>query len=273
MSLARTKSQLNTNLVTLSMYRNLLYYKYVPIKAPELFKEKHKQQCVELGLKGKILVSHEGINGCVSGTFEATEAYMKLMHEDERFHDMQFKIGETEGHTFTKMLVKTRPEIVTFGTDVSLENSAPYIEPEELKSLLDAGEDIVLIDARNKYEADYGTFENAIVPDIQVFSKFPEEAKKWEDLKDKQIVTFCTGGIRCEKASAFLRENGFENVRQLHGGILTYAEKVGGDHWDGKCFVFDERVAVGMDCGCGFEPNKEDSSGDDPVAFKKALGY
>jgi UPF0176 protein len=146
--------------------------------------------------------------------------------------------------------VVVRDEIVTLGlkklsADVHLENRAPYIEPEELLQLYENQEDFIIVDARNKYEADIGTFKNAVVPDIKTFREFPEYASQHlKKFKDKPIVTFCTGGIRCEKASAFLKENGFTNVRQLHGGIHRYSDQVGGKNFDGKMYVFDNRVQV-----------------------------
>ena len=122
-----------------------------------------------------------------------------------------------------------------------------YIEPKELKQRLDKGEKIVLIDARNKYETEIGKFKNAIDPEIEVFSEFPKAMSKLKALKNKTIVTYCTGGIRCEKASAYLVKQGFKDVYQLHGGIIKYGQDCGNSHWDGKCFVFDRRGAIDID--------------------------
>ncbi len=254
------------------MFRNLLFYKYVRISDPEGFRDDHRVLCKSLGLLGKIIVSGEGINGSVSGSVEDTQTYMDTLRADDRFSDIDFKEGFADAHTFNKMIVRVRPQIVTFGVDVDISKKADYIEPEELKQLIDSG-DVILLDARNKYEAQVGTFKDAIVPDINVFKDFHNWVDDNMHLKDKPIVTFCTGGIRCEKASAYLKEKGFTNVKQLHGGIITYGKKCGSAHWDGSCFVFDQRHAIPLDdCGC-LQSLSDVPSDDEPVAFKRALGF
>jgi UPF0176 protein len=234
--------------------RNLLYYKYVEIADPAEFQKQHMQLMLDLGLKGKVLVAHEGINGCITGTEEATEQYKAALWSDARFADMEFKEGLTSEHGFKKTIVRVRSEIVTSKTTVNLHNKAPYIEPSELKTLLENNEEVILLDARNNYESAIGKFKNALTPDIPVFREFNEYVDTLEHLKDKPIVTYCTGGIRCEKASAVLKEKGFSNVRQLHGGIIRYGEEVGNEHWEGKCFVFDTRGAINIDPAKQSEP-------------------
>ncbi len=250
------------------MYKNVLFYSFTPIPDPIGFRDDQRIFTKELGLKGKILVSEEGINGNVSGPAEATEKYVAFLQET--FPGIDCKIGQTQEHNFSKMIVRYRKEIVTFGVPVSLENKAPYIEPEELKALLDSGEKLVLLDARNEYEASLGTFSGAIVPDTLRFKEFPRFVDEQLSVdKDAPIVTFCTGGIRCEKASAYLREKGFTNVRQLHGGIIRYGEVVGADHWEGKCFVYDERLALDMSAISEVHNNQENTCSVNPVYFKK----
>jgi UPF0176 protein len=168
------------------------------------------------------------------------------------------------------MVVKARPEIITLNKDVDMNQKGEYIQPEELKALLDNNEDIILFDGRNQYEAKFGTFHGAITPDVNTFKEFPEFiANNLQDKKDKTIVTFCTGGIRCEKLTAYMKQEGFSNVKQLHGGILTYGKEVGGKHWDGECFVFDERLSVDMNNVDKVHENKENTASHNPVYFKE----
>jgi UPF0176 protein len=227
--------------------RNLLFYKYVEIEDLVAFRESHLAVLRQLHLKGKVLIAHEGINGCVTGTEEETAAYKQLLWADPRFSDLEFKDTEAPAHGFRKTIVRIRPEIVTSKTTVNLQNKAPYITPQELKETLDKNEDVILLDARNNYESAIGRFKNALTPDIVTFRQFTDVADQLRHIKDKPIVTYCTGGIRCEKASAVLKERGFTNVRQLHGGIIKYGEQVGSTHWEGKCFVFDTRGAINID--------------------------
>lgn len=252
------------------LYRNILFYEYARVKDPDAYRFELKELCQDLGLLGKIIVSREGINGNVSGSMVATTEFMHAL--TQTFPEIDFKQGLSDDHTFTRLVLCVKQEIVSFKHPVSLDNKAPYIAPKQLKALLDAQEDVVLLDARNSYESEIGTFKKAIAPDIQVFKEFVHVAQDLADIKDKPIITFCTGGIRCEKASAYLREQGFTNVRQLHGGILSYAKECGGAHWEGKCFVFDERLAVNMDNSEALHPNVERSNERRAVYFKRALG-
>ncbi|HZG72248.1 MAG TPA: rhodanese-related sulfurtransferase [Chondromyces sp.] len=230
-------------------YRVLLYYMYVPIEDPEAFAKQHLKFCKELGLKGRILVGEEGINGTVSGTIEQTDQYMKVMKEDPRFAEMVFKIDEVEGHTFKKMHVRPRKEIVTLQLDEDVnprEWTGNYLSPKEFYEAMQQ-EDTVIIDARNDYEYDLGHFRGAMRPDIQAFRELPQWVEEHkEELEGKKILTYCTGGIRCEKFSGWLKKVGFDDVNQLHGGIVTYGKdpEVQGRLWDGQCYVFDDRISV-----------------------------
>jgi len=225
--------------------RVLLYYKYVEIDSPGKFKAKHLKDCLELGLKGRILIAKEGINGSVSGTFEQTEKYRKLLTSDERFNDIEFKEDKALMVPFKKMVVKVRPEIIKFQQDVDLNGKGKHISSEEFLNLYNSGEDIVILDARNEYEWQVGKFKDAVTLPIENFTEFPEAVDDFEDLeelKDKKVVMYCTGGIRCEKASAYLVKQGFKDVSQLHGGILTFGKKFPDTVWEGTCFVFDKRL-------------------------------
>ncbi|WP_010529358.1 rhodanese-related sulfurtransferase [Lentibacillus jeotgali] len=232
-------------------YQVLLYYKFVPIDDPVLFSEKHLEFCQELGLKGRILIAHEGLNGTVSGTVEQTEKYMKAMHQDPRFANMTFKIDNHDRHAFKKMHVRHRPEIVslklTEDEDINpMENTAKFLSPKEFYEAMQ-DEETVILDARNDYEYDLGHFRGAIRPDIEAFRELPDWIRENKDqLKDKKVLTYCTGGIRCEKFSGWLMDEGIGDVGQLDGGIVTYGKdpEVQGELWDGKCYVFDQRISV-----------------------------
>ncbi|GIP32751.1 rhodanese-related sulfurtransferase [Paenibacillus sp. J2TS4] len=230
-------------------YRILLYYKYVSLPDYEQFAAEHLRYCKELGVKGRILVAKEGINGTVSGTIAQTEQYMRDMHNNPLFHDMVFKIDEAEGHAFKKIFVRPRAELVTFRLDKHLdpnEITGKRLSPAEFHEKLQQ-EDVIVLDGRNNYEFDIGHFRNAIRPDVEAFREFPEWIRKnMSQYKDKPILTYCTGGIRCEKLTGFMIEEGFKEVYQLDGGIVTYGQdpQVKGRLFDGKCYVFDERISV-----------------------------
>ncbi|WP_077624124.1 rhodanese-related sulfurtransferase [Sediminibacillus massiliensis] len=230
-------------------YQVLLYYNYVHIEDPEQFASEHLRFCKELGLKGRVLVANEGINGTVSGTVEQTNEYMETMHNDPRFADMVFKVDEADGHAFKKMHVRPRPELVTLRLEDDVnpkETTGQYLSPKEFYEAMQ-DEDTIVLDARNDYEYDLGHFRGAIRPDIETFRELPEWVQEnKEKLEGKKVLTYCTGGIRCEKFSGWLKKEGFEDVGQLHGGIVTYGKdpEVQGELWDGQLYVFDERIAV-----------------------------
>ena len=231
----------------------LLYYKYTPIELAQKFAYDHLKLCKELGLKGRILVADEGINGTVGGPKEITDKYIRIMHADKRFADMEFKISEGSVGSFKKMFVRYRPELVTLAIKDPNDPAATinpnvdggtYLEPEELKKMYDRNEDFVIIDMRNGYEAKIGKFKNAVTLPMRVFKELPKLVEDLKKYQDRKVVTYCTGGIRCEKASALLKKRGFKNVYQLHGGVAVYGQKFPDDYWEGKLFVFDERMAV-----------------------------
>lgn len=233
----------------MSEYRVLLYYKYVPIDNPEEFTKEHLALCKELGLLGRILISHEGINGTVSGMVEQTDKYIEAMRQDPRFSDTIFKIDEADGHAFKKMHVRHKKELVNLSLedDVDpLEITGKHLKPTEFyKEMQDPN--TIVIDARNDYEFDLGHFRGAIKPEIETFRELPQWIKENKDmLEGKKILTYCTGGVRCEKFSGWLLKEGFEDVSQLDGGIVTYGKdpEVQGELWDGQCYVFDQRISV-----------------------------
>ncbi|MED3688039.1 rhodanese-related sulfurtransferase [Peribacillus butanolivorans] len=230
-------------------YRVLLYYLYVPIENHEEFAAEHLAACKELELKGRILVASEGINGTVSGTIEQTNQYMDMMRSDSRFADIVFKIDEADGHAFKKMHVRPKNELVTLRLEDDInpnQTTGNYLSPKEFfKQMQD--ENTVVLDARNDYEYEIGHFRGAVKPDITNFRDLPDWVRENKQMfEGKKILTYCTGGIRCEKFSGWLVKEGFEDVSQLHGGIATYGKdpEVQGDLWDGQMYVFDERIAV-----------------------------
>ena len=230
-------------------HRVLLYYKYVPIEDPEIFAEEHLEFCKGLGLKGRILIGSEGINGTCSGTIEQTQKYMDAMHADERFSDMVFKVDEAEGHAFRKMHVRHRKEIVNLSLEEDVdpnELTGEYLEPAEFLEQMQR-DDVVVLDARNDYEYDLGHFRGAIRPEVETFRDLPEWVREnREKFEGKKILAYCTGGIRCEKFTGWLKREGFEDVAHLHGGIVSYGKDpvAKGQLWDGQCYVFDNRIAV-----------------------------
>ncbi|MCK8487778.1 rhodanese-related sulfurtransferase [Paenibacillus sp. MBLB2552] len=230
-------------------YRVLLFYKFVRIEDPAAFTAEHLQYCKELGIKGRILIAAEGINGTLSGTVEQTEKYMNDLRANPLFADIVFKIDEVEGHTFKKMFVRHKEELVTFRYEEELDPnviSGKRLSPAEFYEQLQM-DDVIVLDGRNDYEYDIGHFRRAIRPEIDSFREFPEWIRQnLGEHKDKKILTYCTGGIRCEKLTGFLLNEGFNDVAQLEGGIVTYGKdpQVNGRLFDGKCYVFDERISV-----------------------------
>lgn len=226
-------------------YINLSGYKFTKLSNLEETQHYLLTTCQELGLKGTILLSEEGINAFVCA----------LPHQVAPFEEsiktvvgeIAFKQSPSDDVPFGKMLVKIKPEIITFGVDSidPIDKPAPTISAMEFKAWLDNGKEVVILDTRNDYEVEVGTFKNAIHLNIDHFRQFPEAVSKLpQEYKHKPVVTFCTGGIRCEKAAPFLLEQGFTEVYQLDGGILKYLEETQGAHYEGECFVFDNRVAV-----------------------------
>ena len=229
-------------------FQTLLYYCYSPIENAEQFAADHLKFCKSLNLVGRIIVADEGLNGTVSGTAEACKAYMDAIHADPRFAKTDFKIDEVEEPSFIKMHCRYKSEIVYSGLrDPNVidpnKETGKHLEPAEFLEMKDR-DDVVILDVRSDYEHNLGRFKNAVTLDIENFRDFPQKINELAQYKDKKILTYCTGGIKCEKASALLLKEGFKDVYQLHGGIIKYGKEVGGKDFEGKCYVFDNRVAV-----------------------------
>ncbi|MEK4628141.1 MAG: rhodanese-related sulfurtransferase [Solibacillus sp.] len=230
-------------------YQVLLYYHYTTIEDPAAFSVEHLAFCKEIGLKGRILVANEGINGTVSGTIEQTEAYMQKMKADPLFDGIVFKIDVVDNHAFKKMHVRPRPELVNLGLEEDVnphELTGRYLTPEQFMNEMQ-DENTVILDVRNTYEYDVGHFRGAIRPEVQNFRDTPQWVRENRELfEGKNVLTYCTGGIRCEKFSGWMKREGFGDVGQLHGGVATYSKdpSTKGQLWDGQMYVFDERLTV-----------------------------
>ena len=229
-------------------YNTLLYYCYSTIADAELFAAGHLKFCKSLGLTGRIIVAEEGLNGTVSGAEDACKTYMDTLHADPRFAAIDFKVDVVDAPSFVKMHVRYKSEIVHSGLrDPNIINpqqkTGKHLEPKEFLAMKGA-EDVVILDVRSNYEHNLGKFKNAITLDIDNFRDFPAMINNLAQYKDKKVVTYCTGGIKCEKASALLLHEGFTDVYQLHGGIIKYGKEAGGEDFEGKCYVFDNRLSV-----------------------------
>lgn len=231
------------------MYIIITGYKFISFDIVELntLRDELRRNALALEIKGTILLSTEGMNLFVAGLPKAIDAFKKTLTAFSAFQDFQFKESQSEVLPFSKILVRIKNEIIAMGhEEVKPEHvTAPYIEAETLRQWYEEQRDFVMLDTRNDYEVAVGTFENAVELNIENFRQFPDAVKMLPtDMKDKPIVTFCTGGIRCEKAAAYMQQQGFNQVYQLKGGILGYFEKMGGAHYQGECFVFDKRLTV-----------------------------
>ncbi|MFM0224502.1 sulfurtransferase [Paraburkholderia dipogonis] len=235
---------------------NLSSYHFATIEDTAAWRPLVTERCNALGLKGTILLAPEGINLFVAGTRENADAFIDYIRHDAlfdgKFVNLQFKESLSDKQPFTRMLVKLKREIITMKKPAIRPElgRAPFVDAPTLKHWLDRGHDdqgrpVVMLDTRNAFEVDVGTFDNALDYRITKFSEFPEVIEQNRaDLEGKTVVSFCTGGIRCEKAAIHMKEVGIENVYQLEGGILKYFEEVGGAHYHGDCFVFDYRTAL-----------------------------
>src|SRR3954467_10957361 len=229
---------------------NIAAYKFASLDNLRRRRERLQLLCKQWDLKGTILVSHEGVNLFIAGGGQEIESLLSELRSWPGLADLQAKYSETDHQPFRRMLVRLKKEIIAFGVEGinPAQRTSPKLQARELKRWLDEGREVTLLDTRNDYEVKLGTFKNALPIGINHFREFPQAVSRLPpDLKKQPIVMFCTGGIRCEKAGAFMERQGFESVFQLDGGILEYFEEVGGEHYDGECFVFDQRV--GLDPG------------------------
>ena len=235
----------------MNKYKVISFYKYVKIEDPESLAKDHLNWCMQNNIKGKVYLANEGINGSVFGDNQTTARYKNQLKSYKIFEDIWFKETATDKIAFSKMHVRVKQEIVNSGLmKTKLKNTAPKLTPDQLLKFYEDKKDFVIVDARNWYESKIGKFKNAITPQITHFREWPKVVDSLNDYKDKTIITYCTGGIRCEKASAYMREKGFKNVYQIDGGILNYIQKFPDTYWEGGMFVFDDRRV--------FEPNTKE---------------
>jgi len=226
---------------------NIAGYRFVDLDDRDELQAMFRSLCLDLGIKGTVLLAPEGINFFLAGPEASIEGFTAFLEQDARFRGIPLKVSSTDYQPFNRLNIRKKNEIISVGLDHvrPVDFTGPEIEPQDFKAMLDAGEPVHVLDTRNDYERRLGTFDNAIDLNIRTFRAFPQAIQQLPaSMKDEPVVMFCTGGIRCEKASAIMLEAGFTNVKQLKGGILGYFEAVGGAHWHGDCFVFDQRVAV-----------------------------
>lgn len=242
-------------------YKIILFYKYVFISDPEVVAQRQREICEKLGLKGRCIIASEGINATFEGTEENIKEYIKELEKDERFLNIHFKLSYGTGFAFPKLSIKVRKEIVSLHLGVCdidpNQITGKRLKPEELHewfmenkaaSAQGFGEpkEFYIVDMRNAYEHKVGHFENSILPPIENFRDLPKVVEQIAHLKNKTVLTVCTGGVRCEKASGFLIKEGFTDVYQLDGGIVSYMEKYPNEDFQGKLYVFDGRVTMGF---------------------------
>lgn len=237
------------------MQKIILYYKFVPIADPEAVRLWQKALCEKLNLRGRIIISTHGINGTLGGDIKDLKAYVKESKGFKPFKTTTFKWSEGAREDFPKLSVKVRDEIVTFGAADELRvdeqgvlGGGKHLKPAEVHKLVkDRGDEVVFFDGRSSYEAQVGKFKNAVVPEVRTAKDFIGEldSGKYDELKDKPVVTYCTGGIRCEILSSLMKNRGFQEVYQIDGGIVKYGETFGDDGlWEGSLHVFDKRMGM-----------------------------
>lgn len=237
------------------MVTNIAAYHFTPIARPEAFADEIRERAEQLALRGSVLIAGEGVNLFLAGGAEAIEAFLAPLRADPRFAGLRVKYSHSAQVPFARLKIKVKPEIISFrrpGTTPE-DARAPTVAPHVVARWLEQGHDddgrrVVMLDTRNAQEVAYGTFAGALTLPIDKFTELPAALEPHRDaLKDATVVSFCTGGIRCEKAALWMQAEGMDNVLQLDDGILGYFEQVGGAGYDGACFVFDERVALRPD--------------------------
>lgn len=232
------------------MQQILLYYKYIHIEDPESVMKSQRQICESLNLKGRIIIAKEGINGTVEGFIDDTEKYVEFMESQDLFKGIHYKRSIGSGNAFPRLSIKVRAEIVTGSLKEDdldpNEITGKHLQAEELHRWFEEGKEFYIVDMRNDYEHKVGYFENSILAPLSNFRELPKVLDTISHLKDKTVLTVCTGGVRCEKASGFLVKNGFTDVYQLFGGIQTYMEAYPNENFLGKLYVFDGRTVIGF---------------------------
>ena len=239
----------------MELQKIILYYGFTPISDPEAVKLWQQNLCESLGLKGRILISKHGINGTLGGDMSALKKYVKTTKQYAGFKKIDFKWSMGNGNDFPRLKVRVRNELVAFDapdaitvTERGVTNGGKHLKPAAVDQLVaERGDEVVFFDGRNAFEAEIGKFKNAIVPDVQTTHDFVAEIKsgKYDHIKDKPVVTYCTGGVRCEILSAIMIDNGFKEVYQIDGGIVRYGESQGDKSlWEGSLYVFDDRLNI-----------------------------
>ncbi|MDB5164894.1 MAG: hypothetical protein JWL89_520 [Candidatus Saccharibacteria bacterium] len=236
------------------MQKVILFYKFTPITDPEAVRLWQRALCEKLNLKGRILLAPHGINGTLGGNMKDLKQYIKETKTYAGFKDTTFKWSEGAREDFPRLAVKVRDEIVTFGAtdeikvdEKGIVGGGKHLKPKDVHKLVQERDDVIFFDGRNAYEAAIGKFKDAVVPDVAHTRDFAKELEdpKYNDIKDKPVVTYCTGGIRCEVLSMMMRKRGFQEVYQIDGGIAKYGEEYGDDGlWEGSLYVFDDRMAT-----------------------------
>ncbi len=228
-------------------YKIILFYKYTLIADPEHFASRHRCKATDLGMKGRLIVATEGINGTFEGTETAIATYTQFLKTESNCADINIKESKGTGNAFPKLSVKVRKEIVASYLDDLVDptvDTGAHLPPEELDTWYKEGKDFVVLDMRNDYEYASGHFKNSVPSGMKNFRDLPKVLPNLSHLKEKEIVTVCTGGVRCEKASAYLKQNGFKKVYQLHNGMHSYLEKYPNHNFEGALYVFDGRVTI-----------------------------
>jgi UPF0176 protein len=239
-----------------AMEKVILYYKFVPVADPEVTKLWQRELCERYGLKGRIIISKHGINGTLGGPTDGLKAYVKAMNLSF-FKKTVFKWSDGGAEDFPKLSIKVRPELVAFGDPDAVKvdergvvGGGKHLKPEEVNKLVEErGDEVVFFDGRNAFEAEIGKFKNTVVPNVRYTREFLKELDdpKYDKIKDKPVVSYCTGGIRCEILSVHMKNKGFKEVYQIDGGIVKYGEQYADDGlWEGKLYVFDKRMVTGF---------------------------
>lgn len=242
------------------MQKIILYYKFVPLADPDMTMRWQRELCERYGLKGRVIISEHGINGTLGGPIEGLKSYVKAMNLTRQFKGIMYKWSQGGASDFPKLSIKVRPELVSFGVpdEIKVDKSGvvgggKHLNPDQVNALVkERGDDVVFFDGRNAYEAKIGKFKNAVVPNTRTTRDFVKEIEdpKYDDIKDKPIITYCTGGVRCEALSVLMKNRGFKEVYQVDGGIVKYGEKFGNDGlWDGALYVFDKRMVTRFNQG------------------------
>jgi UPF0176 protein len=236
------------------MEKIILYYKFVPVPDPAMTMRWQRELCARLGLKGRIILSPHGINGTLGGKLDDLLEYKREMNRSVVFKGIQYKWSEGRADSFPKLSIKVRDELVTFHAEEEIvvsergvENGGVHLKPEQVHDLIQKrGDEVIFFDGRNTYEAQVGRFKGAFIPDVRNTRDFLKELEdpKYDAIKQRPIITYCTGGIRCEILSVLMKNRGFKEVYQIDGGIVKYGEKFGDDgYWEGTLYIFDGRMS------------------------------